>query len=180
MRVALLLLLVARSAAADPLEYRKESGPTEYPAQLARSKAARIAGTEVHVLHAAVGSEVDASLAIHRDDGWYVVGGPTVEYVAANMTEAPLHVALVRESLSPGRFADGLPAIVYEAVTRWREIDARSGRVVSSELHGDVMVCGTRDEVRCARVAYTCPAAGCVRPTFVGGVLTTIQRRDDR
>jgi len=115
-------------------------------------------------------------LAIQTDAGWSIEDGFTIEDIGGNMSDPRFHFALVDESLSRGTIADGSPAIVYRSISR-REMVARSGAIVESQLVADVLICGVQDGVRCGRIAYTCPTTGCGPATLARGVLATIEQR---
>jgi hypothetical protein len=192
---ALLPLLVATTAAADPLELRPAPPPGAYPDLVASERAceadgdhagllriarAHLAGHDVDVLHECGSTDLMSKLAIRTPGGWTLIEGATVAYQEANMTDAPAHVSLLDESVSTGSFENGAPALVYRATRLHRGIDTRSRKVAWQHRTTELLICTTSDDLRCARITYTCPPAGCVRPHFERGVLTTVEERDYR
>jgi hypothetical protein len=190
-----LLLLVAATAAADPLELAPAPSAGAYPALmpseaaceadgdhagLLRTRRAHLAGHDVHILHECGSTDTTSKLAIRTPDGWTQIDGPIITYQAANMTDAPAHVSLVDESLSTGTFEDDEPAIVYQSTTLHRGIETRTGRVAWQRRQTDLVICTTAGEIRCARITYECPPSGCVRPRFDHGLLTTVERHEYR
>jgi hypothetical protein len=192
---ALLLLLFATTAAAEPLELRPAPPAGTYPelvrseaacdadgnhAGLLRTRRAHLAGHDVDILHECGSTDTMSKLAIRTPDGWTLIDGSIITYQAANMTDAPAHISLLDESLSIGSFGHGEPAIVYQSTTLHRGIDTRTGRLAWQMRQTDVMICTTGDGISCARVTYECPRPGCVRARFEHGLLTTVEEREYR
>jgi hypothetical protein len=187
----LLAATVAGSAQADEIPTREVAGTGAHPdlvkaeracnegkeIGVARTKSLTLPGVHVEILHQCGGTPASSELAIRTDAGWFVQGGFTIEDIGAHMTDPRFHYFLVDESLGRGTLADGSPAIVYRSISH-HDMVASSGRIVDSQLVADVMICAVHDGVRCGRIAYTCPAAGCAPATLVRGVLTTIERHE--
>lgn len=187
----LVLVTIAGPARGDGIATRVVAGPVAHP-DLVKSERACNAGKETgsartrslalpkvraEILHDCGSVPAVSRLAIQTDAGWFIEAGFTIEDIGASMSEPRFHFSLVKESLERGSLTDGSPAIVYQSISR-HDMVARSGQIVETQLVADVMICDAQDAVRCGRVAYACPVAGCAPVTLTRGLLKTIEQRE--
>ena len=195
-RLLVLLACIPVGARAETFELSASGVMRERPVRAKRSctaenahwqveKAMPIGKAAVELLHACGDVSISSGLAARIDDQWFLVVGTTIAERAANMTDTPLEISLVGESLERGTFEDGSDAIVYRAVTRHdsvrRCLKAKSrascvDHVVESHLRSHVLVCTMKDDwLVCGRIDYRCPSSGCGRADFKRGQLVVIE-----
>ena len=85
------------------------------------------------------------------------------------MTDAPLHIRLVKHELVRGTLADGSPAVLQRVDVSHRE--------TSQRFYQAVLVCTMPRKdtmgyaVACGAIKYECPADGCNNASLVKGIV---------
>ena len=200
MKRALLVLLVTASpavAAPEPIELSfaplgelpslaASEESCEYPGWI-QTRRRTISGVEIQSLHGCGATDETSELAIGSGGVWFMAPGTTVAYQAANMTEAPMHIRMLSDSLQRGTTADGSPAVVLRIDLRFAAICMREGCADAAAWREQwVTVCPlatmqTREPfVACGSVRHRCPASGCREVTLARGTLAVFDEAGPR
>jgi hypothetical protein len=154
-------------------------------AMVTRSRSVQIGGFEVAALRDCGWGDQGMSLAIHLDDAWWIKDCVTVAYHAAHMTEAPLSIRFLKQSITRGTLADGSAAAVLRVDTRHDSNCSHDEHCLDEEHHLEqfVMVCALprtdaiESSVACGSITLRCPADRCRDVALVKGTLHTFDER---
>lgn len=117
----------------------------------------------------------EASLAISNGKATYTTGTVTIDYRAANMTEAPLHIRHLETRLSSGTLANGVAVIVHQVDVLHEEICNKPGcGRASSKRIQNLTICTLPTATKppaCSQTSQVCPTTGCQAATVARGVL---------